>query len=94
MQLIIGNKNYSSWSLRPWILMRALGISFTERLIRLDAHDFETQLATVYDGSTVPVLIDGDAVIWESLAIIEYLAERYAGLNVWPQQSGARALAG
>jgi len=93
MQLIIGNKNYSSWSLRPWILMRALGISFTERLIRLDAHDFKTQLATVYDCSTVPVLIDGDAVIWESLAIIEYLAERYAGLNVWPQQPGARALA-
>jgi len=93
MQLVIGNKNYSSWSLRPWILMRALGIPFTERLIRLDAPDFDTQLSTVYEGSTVPVLIDGDTVIWESLAIIEYLAERFAGLDVWPQQADARALA-
>jgi glutathione S-transferase len=93
MQLIIGNKNYSSWSLRPWILMRALGIPFTERLIRLDAPDFDTQLATVYDGSTVPVLIDGDKVIWESLAIMEYLAERFSALSVWPQQAEARALA-
>lgn len=93
MQLIIGNKNYSSWSLRPWMLMRALGIPFTERLIRLDAPDFATQLATVYDGSTVPVLSDGDNVIWESLAIIEYLAERFPALGVWPQQAAARALA-
>jgi len=93
MQLIIGNKNYSSWSLRPWILMRALGIPFTERLIRLDAPDFDTQLATVYDGWTVPVLIDGDKVIWESLAIMEYLAERFPALGVWPQQAEARALA-
>jgi len=93
MQLIIGNKNYSSWSLRPWILMRELGIPFTERLIRLDAPDFDTQLATVYDGSTVPVLIDGDTVTWESLAIIEYLAERFATLGVWPQPADARALA-
>jgi glutathione S-transferase len=93
MQLVIGNKNYSSWSLRPWILMRALGIPFTERHIRLDASDFDTQLATVYDGSTVPVLIDGDKVIWESLAIIEYLAERFSALGVWPQGADARALA-
>ena len=93
MQLIIGNKNYSSWSLRPWILMRALGIPFDERLIRLDAPDFDKQLATVYGGSTVPVLIDGDIVVWESLAIIEYLAERFAELEVWPRQADARALA-
>jgi glutathione S-transferase len=93
MELIIGNKNYSSWSLRPWILMRALGIPFTERLIRLDAADFNTQLATVYDGSTVPVLVDGDTVVWESLAIIEYLAERFPDLHIWPQQQEARAMA-
>ncbi len=93
MQLIIGNKIYSSWSLRPWILMRALGIAFTERLIRLDAPDFDTQLASVYDGSTVPVLIDNDTVVWESLAIIEYLADRYPTLDIWPQQADARALA-
>jgi glutathione S-transferase len=93
MELIIGNKNYSSWSLRPWILMRALGIPFTERLIRLDAADFTTQLATIYDGSTVPVLVDGDTVVWESLAIIEFLAERFPDLNIWPQQPDARAMA-
>jgi len=73
--------------------MRALGIPFTERLIRLDAADFSTQLATVYDGSTVPVLVDGDTVIWESLAIIEYLAERFPDLNIWPKQHDARAMA-
>jgi glutathione S-transferase len=93
MELIIGNKNYSSWSLRPWILMRALGIPFTERLIRLDAADFDAQLATVYDGSTVPVLVDGQTVVWESLAIVEYLAERFPELNVWPPQPDARAMA-
>jgi glutathione S-transferase len=93
MQLIIGNKIYSSWSLRPWILMRALGIAFTERLIRLDAPDFDTQLASLYDGSTVPVLIDNDTVVWESVAIIEYLADRYPTLDIWPQQADARALA-
>ena len=93
MQLVIGNKNYSSWSLRPWILMQALGMPFSERLIRLDTADFETQVATVYDGPTVPVLIDGDTVIWESLAIIEYLAERFVDLDVWPRPAAARALA-
>ena len=93
MQLVIGNKNYSSWSLRPWILMRALGIPFTERLIRLEAPDFATQLATVYDGSTVPVLVDKQTVVWESLAIIEYLAERFPAINIWPQQASARAMA-
>ena len=93
MRLIIGNKNYSSWSLRPWILLRAFGIPFTEQLIRLDAPDFEAQLAAVYDGSTVPVLMDGDRVVWEGLAIIEYLAERYAALDIWPRHADARALA-
>jgi hypothetical protein len=69
MQLVIGSKNYSSWSLRPWILMRSLDIPFNERVIPLDPPDFANQLATVYDGSTLPVLIDDDVVIWEALAI-------------------------
>ena len=73
--------------------MRALGIPFTERLIQLEREDFKTQLASIYDGSTVPVLVDGDTVIWESLAIIEYLAERFPDLNVWPDERDARAMA-
>lgn len=73
--------------------MRALAIPFTERLIRLDAPDFESQLGSVYDGSTVPVLIDDKVTVWESLAIIEYLAERHPELDIWPQQAAARALA-
>lgn len=73
--------------------MRMLGIPFQEHLLRLETSDFSRQLATVYDGSTVPVLVDGETVIWESLAIIEYLAERFPGLGVWPREPGARALA-
>ena len=73
--------------------MRALGIPFTERLIRLEKEDFQTQLASVYDGSTVPVLVDGDAVVWESLAIIEYLAERFPDSNIWPKERDARTMA-
>lgn len=90
--LHIGNKNYSSWSLRPWVLMRACGIPFEEKL-----HPF-TEVGSSHAAflafsptGLVPVLDDGDAVIWESLGIVEYLAERHPG--VWPADRAARAWA-
>lgn len=73
--------------------MRMLDIPFEERLLRLETSDFSRRLATVYDGSTVPVLVDDGTVVWESLAIIEHLAERFPDLGVWPGQPDARALA-
>jgi glutathione S-transferase len=88
--LHIGNKNYSSWSLRPWVLMSELGIPFTERL-----HVFGPTFDARSDGASptgkVPCLHDGERVVWESLAIAEYLAERHAG--VWPADGEARAWA-
>jgi glutathione S-transferase len=88
--LHITNKNYSSWSLRPWVLMRALGIAFDEELhpfTRGSAPDFRE----ISPAGKVPWLVDGDTVVWESLAIAEYLAERHPG--VWPADTAARAWA-
>ena len=88
--LHITNKNYSSWSLRPWVLLRALGIPFTEQLHRFTpgaADDFRG----IAPAGKVPWLEDGDTVIWDSLAIAEYLAERHPG--VWPAEAVARAWA-
>ncbi len=89
-QLYIANKNYSSWSLRPWVLMRERGIAFTERLIPFGSAGWEA-FRTISPSGRVPCLIDGDTVVWDSLAIVEFLAERHAG--VWPQDSAARAWA-
>ena len=86
-QLYIANKNYSSWSLRPWVLMRELGIAFTERLILFGHADWEG-FRKISPSGSVPCLIDAETVVWDSLAIVEYLAERHAG--VWPQESAAR----
>jgi glutathione S-transferase len=87
--LVIANKNYSTWSLRPWLLMKALDIPFTEKLVPFPDH-----LRGFHPGSPtgmVPCLIDGEIVVWESLAIVEYLAERHA--NVWPSEANARTWA-
>jgi glutathione S-transferase len=88
--LHITNKNYSSWSLRPWVLMRALGIAFDEVLHPFtpgNAPDFRK----LSPAGKVPWLVDGDTVVWESLAIAEYLAERHPG--IWPAAAAARAWA-
>ena len=77
LHLIIGNKNYSSWSLRPWLAMKVAGIAFEETLISLDAADFKSRLTALSGAGKVPVLIDGDTRVWESLAILEYLAEKF-----------------
>jgi glutathione S-transferase len=89
LQLIIGNKNYSSWSLRPWLAMKVAGIAFDEVLISLDAPDFKAQVTARSCAGKVPVLIDGDTHVWESLAILEHLAERFPAL--WPADQCARA---
>jgi glutathione S-transferase len=85
--LHIGNKNYSSWSLRPWVLMRELDIPFEERLTPFGS----VPLRTVSPSGRVPCLVDGEVTVWDSLSIVEYLAERHPG--VWPQDSAARAWA-
>jgi glutathione S-transferase len=88
--LHIGNKNYSSWSLRPWILMRELGIAFTERM-HVFGPAFNARVEAKSPSGRVPVLHDGARVVWDSLAIAEYLAERHGG--VWPSDANARAWA-
>ena len=94
MQLIIGNKNYSSWSMRPWVLMKQLGIPFEEVKLRFDFSEgsaFRLAVARHSPAGKVPVLVDGDLAIWDTLAITEYLAEKHPG--VWPAERAARARA-
>lgn len=94
MQLVIGNKNYSSWSMRPWVLMKQLGIAFEEVKLRFDftpGSVFRQAVAKVSPAGRVPVLVDDGFSIWDSLAITEYLAERHPG--VWPQDVRLRARA-
>jgi glutathione S-transferase len=93
LRLIIGNKNYSSWSLRPWLAMKAAGVAFEETLLPLDAPDFKARLANFGGAGKVPLLVDGDVRVWESLAILEYLAEKFPAAALWPRDAGARAQA-
>ncbi|MEJ0099812.1 MAG: glutathione S-transferase family protein [Pseudomonadota bacterium] len=86
-ELIIANKNYSSWSMRPWVLMRRLRIAFSERLLPFHLGGLKEHSPS----GRVPCLVDGQAVVWDTLAITEYLAERHAG--VWPENAKARAWA-
>jgi glutathione S-transferase len=94
LKLVIGNKNYSSWSMRPWLALRANGIAFEEILIPLYTGDADKQriLGFTHSGK-VPVLIDGDITIWDSLAIIEYAAERFPRARLWPEDRASRARA-
>ncbi len=88
--LHIGNKNYSSWSVRPWVLLTELGIPFHERL-HIFGPDFAAKSEAGSPTNKVPALRDGDRLVWDSLAIVEYVAERRPG--VWPKDDGARAWA-
>jgi len=91
--LVIGNKAYSSWSLRPWVYMRHHGLAFEERRVPLYQGDYKNQLFSYGPSGKVPVLIKGDVRVWESLAILEYLAEKYPHTKGWPREEQARALA-
>ena len=90
-QLHIANKNYSSWSLRPWVLMTELGIEFEEHFQPFESEDNFEKFRTFSPTGKVPCLVDGDTVVWDSLAIAEYLAERHPG--TWPEDNAARAFA-
>lgn len=91
MRLVIANKLYSSWSMRPWLVMRAFEIPFTEMVIPLRQPDTRDRILAVSPTGKVPVLIDRDAVVWESLAIISYLADRFPEKPMWPKGNAALA---
>jgi glutathione S-transferase len=99
LQLYIGNKNYSSWSMRPWVLMRQFGIEFDEVQLRFDFSEgsaFRQTVARVNPAGRVPVLVDEGFSVWDTLAIAEYLHEKFPSLGIWPQglreRSRARSL--
>jgi glutathione S-transferase len=98
MQLWIGNKNYSSWSMRPWVLMRHFGIEFDEVMVRFDSMGadsaFKRRVAQLSPVGRVPILVDADGfAVWDTLAIVETLAERFPDLALWPRDAKARARA-
>lgn len=96
MQLIVGNKNYSSWSMRPWVLMKGLGIDFQERVLRFDFTPdsaFYREVGAATPTGKVPVLVDEGLAVWDSLAIVEYLAERFPDKGIWPSDPRQRARA-
>jgi len=96
LELYIGNKNYSSWSLRAWLLLDQLGIAFTEHRLRLDwqaGSPFKRTLLALAPTGRVPLLVDDGFAVWDSLAIAEYVAERFSDRGVWPRDARARARA-
>jgi glutathione S-transferase len=93
LTLVIGNQNYSSWSLRPWFFLAHHGIPFQTRKVRLFTDSMERDLAMHFSDNKVPVLIDDDLEVWDSLAILEYLAERFPEARGWPHEPSARAVA-
>ena len=97
LKLYIGNKNYSSWSMRPWVLLRQAGISFEEAMVRFDSFDASSQFKSTLQGLTptgkVPLLVDGELAVWDTLAIAEYVAEQFPDKQLWPADKAARARA-
>jgi glutathione S-transferase len=97
IQLYIGNKNYSSWSMRPWVLLTQAGIPFQEVMARFDSFapdsHFKKIIGPVSPVGKVPALVDGDLVVWDTLAIAEYLAEKFPDKQLWPADVKARARA-
>ena len=93
MKLVLANKAYSSWSMRPWLLMRAFDIAFDERVIPLDLPGSAQEVRRLGPSGKVPLLLDGAILIWDSLAIIEYLAETHPHRPIWPRDPAARAMA-
>lgn len=97
LKLYIGNKNYSSWSMRPWVLLKQAGIDFEEVVVRFDSFDaqsaFKQTINAVSPVGKVPALVDGTLVVWDSLAIAEYLAEQFPDKALWPADRNARARA-
>lgn len=92
-RLVVGNKSWSSWSLRPWLAMRRIGLPFEEINVRLRQPDSKAQILKYSPSGMVPLLLDGDFPVWDSLAILEYLAEAHPEKALWPQDRKARARA-
>lgn len=93
MTLVIGNKNYSSWSLRPWLYLKHFGIPFSEIKIALYGERYKEKILETSPSGKVPALKDGDLIIWDSLAIMEYLADKFPALQSWPKNIQERAVA-
>ncbi|MES2978583.1 MAG: glutathione S-transferase family protein [Pseudomonadota bacterium] len=97
LKLYIGNKNYSSWSMRPWVLLTEAGIPFEEVMVRFDSFDagsqFRQTVQALNPAGKVPVLADGELLVWDTLAIAEYVAEQYPDRQLWPADTRARARA-
>ena len=93
MKLLIGNKNYSTWSFRPWLVLKQAEIPFEEELISFNAPDFKARVLPISPSGRVPALVDGNLVVWDSLAIVEYLAEKFPDRRLWPADPGRRAVA-
>lgn len=97
LKLYIGNKNYSSWSMRPWVLLTQAGIAFEEVVVRFDSFDSDSNFRKTINAITpvgkVPALVDDGFVVWDTLAIAEYLAEKFPEKTLWPQSAQARARA-
>ena len=97
LELYIANKNYSSWSMRPWLVLKAFEIPFQEHMIYFDRErsigTFKQKLSAISDNAKVPILVDQDLKIWDSLAICEYLAEQYPEYALWPKDQAQRARA-
>ena len=93
LRLILGNKNLSSWSLRPWVLLRHAGIAFEERVLPFESPGWRTAIEALSPSRRVPALHHGELVVWDSLAICEYVAELFPHAKLWPEDRAARALA-
>lgn len=97
LKLYVGNKNYSSWSMRPWVLLNQAGIPFEEAMVRFDSFAagsiFKQAMSAVSPTGKAPALVDGDVQVWDTLAIAEYVAEQFPDKHLWPQDKAARAIA-
>ena len=99
LTLVIGNKNYSSWSMRPWVLLKQFGIPFTEIMLKFESREWSDKIALVAPSRKVPTLWHGPVgasesiVVWDTIAIIEYIAECFPHLDIWPENIAARAMA-
>ena len=99
LTLVIGNKNYSSWSMRPWVLLKQFGIQFEEIMLKFESKEWDERIAHIAPSRKVPTLWDGEAgadaslAVWETIAIIEYIAEKFPQTAIWPRDKRARAMA-
>jgi glutathione S-transferase len=93
LTLVVGNRNYSSWSLRPWLAMKQAGLAFDEVRVPLNQPDSKSRILRYSPSGRVPCLVDGALAVWDSMAICEYVNERYAGGGLWPRDVGQRARA-